>query len=108
MKWIYALVLLPTLAHAEQSSVLCKTTDTNEFIDIVAKGSFTDEVLVQVSGGKFFDGTSKFENPVFKVFVEFENGKMALIYNVKTQDGAVGMLIGEEKQLHNIICKFRG
>jgi hypothetical protein len=94
-------------AHAEQSSVLCKTNDTNEYIDIVSKEMDTNDVLFQVQGGKFYDGMSEFKSPIFKVYVPLDNGTIILLYNVNTREGFLGAAVNNEKQSHPISCVFR-
>ena len=108
MKWLIGLVaFIPIAAHASQNSILCKTTDTNEYIDIVSKGSNTNDVLFQIQGGTFYDGVSSFENPILKVIVPFDEGSAILIYNTTTQKGGVVLSFPNERQNHEIRCTFR-
>lgn len=101
------LILLIVEAKAEQTSILCKTYDTKEFIDIVSKGEKTNDVLVQFNGGKFFDGVSSYDSPVFKVIVPFDNGNAILVWNVKDQKGGVILTGEKDPQVHEIACIFR-
>jgi hypothetical protein len=94
-------------AHAEQTSILCKTFDTKEFVDIVSKGEKTNSVLVQFNGGKFFDGFSVFDDPMFKVVVPFDAGSAVLIWDVRKQKGGIVLSDKDGPQVHEIACVFR-
>lgn len=101
------LIVLIVNAKAEQTSILCKTYDTKEFIDIVTKGSKTNDVLVQFNGGKFFDGFSSFDDPLFRVIVPFDDGNAILLWNVREQKGGIVMTRPNDSQIHEIACIFR-
>ena len=102
-----AVAMTPLAAKAEQASLLCKTTDTDEIIDIVSMSGSKHAVLVQINGGKYFEGESRFEDPFFFVFVRFDQGGLALKYNVKAEFGRVGVDLNGKRQIHPIICAFR-
>lgn len=101
-----ALLILPNIAHAEQTSLICKTNDTNEYIDIVSKGANTNDVLVQVNGGRFFDGTSMLMNDVLIITVSFTDGGLIVTSDIK---GKSSLMISRnnEKQVHDLTCRFR-
>ena len=108
MKWLGALfvALLPVTANATQTSIICKTTDTNEYIDIVSKGEHTNDVLVQVNGGRFFDGTTMLMNDTLIVTVSFTTGGMIITYDTKGKSTLM-IAINDEKQFHKMNCRFR-
>lgn len=106
MKWLLGLVaLLPAAAQAEQVSMLCRT-ETNEFIDVVAKGT-NNEVLLQINGGKFFEGFASYQDPVLRIVVPLDDGTMVLGYNIKAETALFITSISNKKQSFNAICKFR-
>lgn len=102
-----ATMLIPSFAHAEQTSIICKTKETNEYIDIVSTGKNTNDVLLQVQGGKFYDGVSSFNDPIFKVIVPFDTGSAILVYNFKTNEGAFALSLGKDIQTQEVFCAFR-
>jgi hypothetical protein len=108
MKWLGAilLALLPATAHATQTSIICKTLDSNEYIDIVSKGEKTNDVLVQINGGPFYDGTTMLMNDTLIVTVSFVGGGLIVTYDVKGKSSLM-IAINEEKQFHNLSCRFR-
>ena len=102
---IIATALLATPAYATQSSILCKT-DSQEYIDIVAKGDRTNDVLVQINGGKFLDGHSLLLNDTLIVTVELDSGGIMLNTSL-SGDGKMMIAINKEVQNHTIKCKAR-
>lgn len=98
--------LLPNLAYATQTSMICKTTETNEYIDIVSKSAKTNEVLVQINGGKFFDGSSMIINDLLIITVPLVEGGILIIYS-RSELGTFMMSIDDQNQSHKISCKFR-
>jgi len=104
---LFASISVSSIARAEQISIICKTEDTKEFIDIVAKSERTNDVLVQFNGGKFFDGFSSFEDPIFKVIIPFDDGTALIAYNVETQKGGVITTLSKDRQFHKLECAFR-
>lgn len=102
---IAAMCLSPSLSHATQSSMLCKT-DTNEYIDVVSKGEQTNDVLVQINGGRFFDGHTLLMNGVLIVIVDFIGGGMML--NMQASgEGNMIISLNEKTQSHTVKCQFR-
>lgn len=108
MKWIYGIVLalIPASAWATQASILCRATDTGQIIDVVDKGD-SNGVLVQVDGGRFLDGLSKFDSPILKVYVPLDTGALALVYDVQKHQGAYAIRAGNINETHDMTCQFR-
>jgi hypothetical protein len=107
MKRLWGLLaFLPMAAHATQSSLICKTNDTSEYIDVVSKGENTNDVLVQINGGKYFDGTTMLMNTSLIVTVTFTTGGMILVYDYAGKS-SVMMAVDNQKQFHDIVCRFR-
>ena len=99
-------LLVPSSAYATQTSILCKTTDSNEYIDIVSKGAQTNDVLVQINGGAFYDGSSVYMNGILIVTVSFDEGGLILNYNPKGTSSLI-IAIKDKKQIHDVTCRFR-
>jgi len=108
MKYILtaALLLTSTQAFAVQTSFLCKT-ETKDFIDVVSKGDNTNEVLVQINGGKFLEGFAEFEKPVLFIKVPLDSGVILLGYNVVSGKAMVVTEINGKKQSQEMTCQFR-
>lgn len=108
MKWLAAslLCLLPTVASAAQSSMICKTNDSNEYIDIVSKGKATNDVLVQLNGGTFYDGNSMLMGDLLIITVSFDEGGMILTFDPKGKSNLM-ISLKDQKQYHELTCRFR-
>jgi hypothetical protein len=100
-----AMLMIPVAANATQSSMICKT-DSNEYVDVVTKGERTNDVLVQINGGKFFDGHSLMLGSILVVTVELEDG--GILINLGTAgNGNIIIAVGDKVQTHKMNCKFR-
>jgi len=102
---IGTLLLYSTVANATQSSVICKT-DTGDYIDIVSKGEQTNDVLVQVNGGKFYDGHSMLMNNMLIVTVDFIEGGMMLNMDLSGK-GDMLMALKDKNARYSLHCNFR-
>lgn len=102
---IALLALMPTVANATQTSFICKT-DTDEYIDVVSKGEHTNDVLVQINGGKFYDGHSVLMNNVLIIIVDFVEGGVMLNMDT-TGKGDMLMAIKDKNARYSLQCKFR-
>lgn len=101
-----ALFLLPSVAFATQSSMLCKT-DKNEFIDIVATDKSPTDVLVQINGGPFYNGAAAYSDENLLVTVQFTTGIFLLNYSAKTNSGVSMLTLNGQKVASTIQCTFR-
>ena len=102
---IALLLLAPSAAYATQSSILCKT-DTDDYIDVVSKGERTNDVLVQINGGKFFDGHSLLMNNILIVTVDFIEGGLMMNMDVSGK-GDMLMSVKDKNARYTLNCKFR-
>jgi hypothetical protein len=103
---VSAACIASTAALADQSSVLCKTTDTNEYIDIVSKSATTNDVLIQINGGNYFDGSSMMMGKLLIVTATFRDG--GFILNLKPDSsGSMMISISDKFQTHPVSCRFR-
>jgi hypothetical protein len=93
------------LAHAKQPSLLCKTRDSKEYIDIVSTGG--TGALVQINGGDFLEGTAEFEDPMLYVAVPLTNGTFGVVFDVKERQGVAVLKADGKKQVHEMDCIFR-
>lgn len=101
-----ALLLTSTQVFAEQASFLCRT-ETDEFVDVVSKGDDTDEVLVQINGGKFLEGFGEFEEPILYIKVPLDRGSILMGYNIKTSKALMLTEINGKKTAIKMTCQFR-
>lgn len=99
------MVATPAAANATQSSMICKT-NSNEYVDVVAKGERTNDVLIQINGGKFLDGHSLMLGSVLVVTAELIDGGI-LINLGSAGDGKMIIAVGDKVQTHKMNCKFR-
>ena len=102
---IALLLMAPSTAYATQSSILCKT-DTGDYVDVVSKGEHTNDVLVQVNGGKFFDGHSLLMNNILIVTVDFIEGGLMMNMDVSGK-GDMLMALKDKNARYTLNCKFR-
>lgn len=108
MRILLAFLLMITPASAAQISILCKIKNTNEFIQVVSKNRSTNDVLVQIDGGTFYDGFSSFDDPFFKVVIPFDAGSGILIYNFKKDEGGFAISINNKRRTDEIDCVING
>ena len=103
---MFAMALL-TMAWAEApASFLCKTNDTQEYIDVVSTGK-NNKVLVQVNGGDFLPGDAEFDDPILYVTVPVNTGVFVIAFDVRKQMAAVALRTQKTKQTHEMVCVFR-
>jgi hypothetical protein len=72
----------------------------------VSKGESTNDVLVQINSGKFFDGQSMIMNNMLVVTVSFTTGGL-MITNDAENKGSIMIALGNERQTHNLTCRYR-
>jgi len=94
-----------TSAYATQASFLCKTLDTNEYVDVVSTGK--NKALVQVNGGGFLDAFAEFEDPILFITVPLDTGVIVIAYNVRQDKAAVVVKTTTKNQTHEMKCTFR-
>ena len=94
-----------TKAQAKQPSILCKTRDTKEYIDIVSTGG--SGALVQINGGEFLEGVAEFKDPMLYVTVPLDTGVFLVVFDVKERQGMSALNTTTARQVHEMDCKFR-
>ena len=93
-------------AHAQADSFLCKTLDTNEYVDVVTSGT-NNKVLVQINGGRFLEGSAEFKDPLLYIFVPLTNGNFGIVFNVREHKAVSVAVVNGNKQVHEMTCTFR-
>ena len=93
-------------AWATQTSFFCKSLTTTDVIDVVSKGERTNDVLVQIDGGKFFDGNTVLLGKILIVTVSFDNGGLILSYNTSGPSSLIIANDGKQTTL-DLKCQFR-
>lgn len=65
-------------------------------------------VYIQVDGGEFVEGKIDFKEPMLYVYAPLSKGaEFVLVVDVREMVGASGIRNGDDKQIHEIRCKFR-